>query len=303
MLTLNGFKWVLRRLYESRRAYLFLLPIFALLLLFSYIPAFNGIFYSFFDWSNAQTPRFVGLANFRELFGDTVFLGSIGVMLKIMLPKIAINIVVPFVMAELIFAVANARAKYWYRVLVLLPMVAPGVVYTLLWKYIYDANNGLMTMLMRLFGVIGPAGAVDWLRDPHFVIFSVIFLGFPWVGGTAVLIYMSGLMNISTEIIESSVLDGCGAFRRIWFIDLPMSIGQIRYFLIFGIIGGLQDYSVQIVLTKGGPGYSTMVPGYYMFTQAFDAGRMGYASAVGACLFAGIFLLTLLSFRFVKVRD
>jgi ABC-type sugar transport system permease subunit len=154
-----------------------------------------------------------------------------------------------------------------------------------------------------MIGVLGETGVVDWLGDPSFVIFSIIFMGFPWIGGTSVLIYMSGLMNISGEIIESSLLDGANTITRIIRIDIPMIIGQIRYFLIFGIIGGLQDYGVQIVLTKGGPGYSTMVPGYYMFTQAFDAGRMGYASAIGTVMFFVIFIFTMLTYRFVKTKD
>ena len=104
-------------------------------------------------------------------------------------------------------------------------------------------------------------------------------------------------------MIESAVLDGAGRWTRFWHLDLPMLMGQVRYFLIFGLIAGLQDYSIQILLTDGGPGFSTMVPGYYMFTQAFKAGRMGYASAIGMILFIIIMVVTLLLNRYARVKD
>lgn len=158
-------------------------------------------------------------------------------MVKIQLPCLIIGVAVPLIMAELIFNVTSTRMQYWYRILVLLPMVAPGVVGTLIWRFIYDPNNGLMTALMQTLGILKDGQVIDWLGDPNYVIFSIIFMGFPWIGCTSVLIYMSGLMNIPSSLIESSVLDGAGTFTRIFKIDLPMIVGQIRYFVIMGIIG------------------------------------------------------------------
>lgn len=293
------FKNVFKKMYKARLAYIFLSPLFIGLLLFSYYPAFSGLYHSLFNWDSIGQEKFIGLANFQELFNDSVFLDSISVMFKIMIPKLVIGITIPFMIAEMIFFISSKKAQYWYRILVLLPMVAPGVVYTLIWKYIYDPNNGLLTALLRALNIFGNDQVVNWLGDPKTVIFAIIFMGFPWIGGTSVLIYMSGMMNISTELIECSRLDGASTLRRIFSIDIPMLMGQFRYFLIFGIVGGFQDYSVQVILTKGGPGYSTMVPGYYMFTQAFDSGRMGYASSIGTVLFFVILLLTLFSLKFV----
>ena len=215
---------------------MFIAPLMIGLLMFSYYPAFSGLYHSFFDWDNVGTATFIGLDNFKELFSDQVFLASIGTMVKIQLPCLIIGVAVPLIMAELIFNVTSTRMQYWYRILVLLPMVAPGVVGTLIWRFIYDPNNGLMTALMQTLGILKDGQVIDWLGDPNYVIFSIIFMGFPWIGGTSVLIYMSGLMNIPSSLIESSVLDGAGTFTRIFKIDLPMIVGQIRYFVIMGII-------------------------------------------------------------------
>jgi ABC-type sugar transport system permease subunit len=293
----TGFK---KRLLESGRAYLFLAPLLVGLGIFCYFPPISGIYRSFFDWDAVYRSSFVGFNNFREMFSDQIFLDSIITMFKIMLPKLVIGIVVPLVVAEMIFAVRSGRARYFYRVAILLPIVAPGVVGLLIWKFIYDPRDGPVTALAKLFGILGQNDIVAWLNDPATVIPAIIFMGFPWISGTSVLIYMSGLMNISTEIIESSRLDGATVLQRIVKIDLPMILGQIKYFLVFGIIGGLQDYGVQLVLTKGGPGYATYVPGFYMYMKAFESGRMGYAASVGTTLFAVILVLTIVNYRFFK---
>jgi ABC-type sugar transport system permease subunit len=291
---------LLSRMYRKRRAYLFLAPLFAGLAVFCYFPPISGFYRSFFNWDATSKAVFIGLRNFRELFRDPYFLGSIPTMLKIILPKLVIGIVIPLIVAEMIFCVKAAYLRYAYRVVVLLPIVAPGVVTLLVWKFMYDPLNGPITILARLAGLIEKNEIVTWLNNPSTVIPSIVFMGFPWVAGTSVLIYMSGLMNIPNEIIESSRLDGANIMQRIIKIDIPLLMGQIKYFLVFGIIGGLQDYGVQIVLTKGGPGYSTYVPGYYMYIQAFNNGRMGYASSIGTVMFFVILVLTIINYRFFK---
>ena len=285
-------KPLLRRIWDARVAYLLLSPLLIGLLVTAYYPPISGLYHSFFDWNVTGTSTFVGLRNFQELFTDKVFLHSIPTMLGLAIPRLLISIFVPFVMAELIFSVTSKTMQYRYRVLILLPMVAPAMVSTLIWKNIFDPMTGLLTTVLRMVGVLSPDQVVSWLGDERLVIPSLIFMGFPWIGGTAVLIYMAGLMNISGEVLEASVLDGCTVMQRITRIDIPLIMGQIRYFLVFGLIGVIQDYNSQLILTQGGPGYATYVPGYYMYVKAFGANRMGYASAVGRVLFVVIFIFT-----------
>ena len=291
------------RLKKSIPAYLFLAPLIILIAVFSYYPAVSGIFHSFFDWRQTSEATFVGLQNYITLFKDPIFLNSIPVMVKLMLPRLLISIVCPLVMAELLFHIRSKRLQSAYRMWCLLPMVAPGVVGILLWRYIYDPSGGLAVSLLRTLGIVAANQNIDWLGNPSLVIGSLIFMGFPWVGGTSVMIYLSGLLGISNEVIEASMLDGASVMRRIFSIHLPLIKGQIRYFLVFGIINALQDYSFQIVLTNGGPGYSTYVPGFYMYKQAFTYGNMGYASAIGTVLFLVIFSFTVLTMKFKKSDD
>ena len=296
-------KSLLARIWQARIAYLLLAPLLIGLSVTAYYPPISGLYHSLFDWNANGREVFIGLDNFKELFQDPVFLNSIPTLFKLMIPRLLISVIVPLIAAELIFGVRSKRWQYNYRVMVLLPMVAPGLVYTLLWQKIYDPQSGLLSTILRGLGLIGQDQIVNWLGDPKLVIPALIFMGFPWIGGTAVLIYMSGLMNISGEVIEASILDGCTPMQRIRHIDLPLLIGQIKYFLVFGLIGGIQDYNSQLVLTQGGPGYTTYVPGYYMYIKAFGASRMGYASAVGVVMFVVIFGLTILIMRYKKKEE
>ncbi len=288
-----------QKLAASWKGYLFILPVFVFLLTFSYFPAISGIFHSFFDWKSSGEKAFIGIANYKEFLSDLdVFWPSVGRMFILLLPKILINVVCPLVVAELIFNLRSDKSKSFFRLWVLIPVVAPGVVTTLLWGYIYDPQQGIITMIWQAFG----GEPIAWLDDSRTVIPAIIFMGFPWIGGTSVLIYISGLNSVSAEARESARLEGAGTYAIIWYIDLPHILGQVKFFAINGIIAGLQDYSVQFLLTKGGPGYDTMVPGYYMYQAAFQQGRMGYASAIGTFLFVITMIFTLILFSTGKKK-
>ncbi|MBP5216580.1 MAG: sugar ABC transporter permease [Bacilli bacterium] len=293
-------KQLFQDIYRSKTAYLYLVPLFFFLILFSYYPAFSGIYHSFFDWSDTGEESFIGFSNYLVFLGDTeVFWPSVGNMVILLLPRLLIQIVVPLIVAELIFNLRNKKAKNIYRLLIMIPMVAPGVVTTLLWGYIYDPNYGLVSAVWKLFG----GQPIDWLHDSKTVIGAIIFMGFPWVSPTNTLIYLAGLNAISSEARESARMDGANTFQVVFYIDIPDIFGQVRFFLINGIIALVQDYSIQFLLTEGGPGYDTMVPGYYMYQAAFQSGRMGFACAIGTFLFLVILGLTLLSFRLSRGKE
>ena len=293
---------LLKRVKKNYYGYLMIAPLFIGLLIFAFYPPVYGIIISLFKSDNDGNVVFCGFENYMYLFKDEIFLKSIPTMFIIMIPKLIISVVVPLIAAEMLYAVRNKKFKEIYRILILLPMLAPGVVGTLIWKTVYDPNEGVMTTIMRLFGIVDKQTAIDWLGDPKLVIFSIIFMGFPWIGGTNVLIYLAGLNSIPNDVIESAKLDGVSTFKRILMIDLPFLLGQVKYFVVFGIIGGLQDYSVQVLLTNGGPGYDTYVPGYYMYHQAFMFNNKYYASAIGVILFVIVMIFTLASSKLLK-RD
>ncbi|GBF74260.1 putative ABC transporter permease [Paenibacillus sp. 598K] len=288
-----------RKWRESMQAYLLLSPIFAGLLLFSYYPPLRGLVTAFFEWNAAgDTWTYVGLDNFTKMAHDQVLIDSIPNMLILLFGGLIIGVTAPLIVAELIFFVKNERLKYYYRVMMLLPLVIPGVVGMLVWNFIYDPNIGLINSFLHAIGL--DEWRRGWLSDSNTVIGSLLFMGFPWATGIGPLIYLSGLMSIPTEVLDSARMDGANGLKRVFKIDLPLIVGQIKFFVVMGMIGGLQQFGQQLVLTNGGPGYSSMVPGYHMYLQAFTFNNFGYASAIGLVLFIAAFALTLISMKFIK---
>ena len=121
--------------------------------------------------------------------------------------------------------------------------------------------------------------------------------------GIGVLIYLAGLQNISGELFDAAALDGATGLRRFFSIDLPLIKGQIRLLLVLAIIDGLQALVGPLVLTNGGPVDATMVPGLYMYQQAFNYGRLGYASAIGVVVFIAVFVQTVLNMTLFREKD
>ncbi len=289
-----------KKIYRGRWGYLMAAPLMVGLAIFSIFPFVYGITMSFFDISTSNpTWNFVGFGNYIELFHDPIFGQSFKTMFILLIPKLIINVFVPFIFAEIIFNLRSQKASKVYRVLMLLPVIAPGVVGMLIWKSLYG-TDGLFNLILSTFSK-DPV-TIDWLNSdtkPFLTLLALIFLGFPWVGGTNVLIYLSGLMNINEEIRESARLDGCGSWRKIFQIDMPLLLGQFRYFLTFGLIGGLQDYGIQMILYKDAPDY-VYVPGYYLYRMAYTNDRSGYASTIGVVLFVLILILTFIGNRLLR---
>lgn len=300
-MTKRSVKITLQKIWKARTAYLFLSPLLIGVICFYYYPPILAIIRSFTGWkigaSNAAYS--FSLDNYIRLFSDEVFFDSIWNMLYINIPKLLIGIVVPLIMAEMLFWVKRKKLSAVYRVLVLLPIITPGVISTYIWTYIYR-TDGMLNGILNLFGF---DSEISWLNNAQTVIPSIIFMGFPWIGGTSVLIYMSGLMNIPNEIGEAARLDGAGTMRIIWSLHMPSLVGQIRYFLVFGLIGAFQDYGIQVVLSGSGAvqkdiiNSAIMVPGYYMYRQAFSEGDLGYACSIGTIIFMFVLLITAITFK------
>lgn len=290
-------------IYKHRAGYLMVAPCIIGVLAFCYYPPIYGMYLAFTDkTASLGSGAFIGVANFVELFNDSEFWGYFWTMAQLQVPRLASGVFTPLVFAEIIFAMTNTKAQGVYRILILLPTVAPGVVNALIWKTIYSAD-GLMNEIFIACGFVPEGTTIAFLEQVEWVIPAILFQGFPWIGGSAVLIYLSGIMGIPKDFFEAADLDGATQMQKIVKIHLYLISGQIRYFLIFGFISGLQDYGTQVVMTDGGPAGATTVPGFYMFRQMDSYGNYGKASAVGVILFVIIGVCTIFLNKFVKFGD
>ena len=283
---------------KSWQAYALLSPIFILLIVFVYYPPLLGLYRAFFAWNPTDEPRYIGLDNFRTYFSDPEFARGVRNVVLLLIFSIFAHVAVPFVMAELIFAVRSKVAKELYRFLIVIPLVVPTVVTILLWRYIYDPNIGPINPFLNRIGVGWLAH--DWLGEPGTALPAIMGMGFPWVAGVGTLIYLGGLAQISPSVFDASLLDGSTGARRALQIDLPLVIGQVRLLLILAIVGALTSFESVLLLTQGGPGYATMVPGLTMFERAFTTGLFGLASSIGLMLFVFTIGLTLVINRALR---
>lgn len=288
------------------KPYLFLLPAYLLIIIFKYIPFFRAIEKSFFKWNGGKLNQFIGLQNYFKIFEEPTFYESLKNGLYVMIIYIAITVTLPLLGAVLTFRLKSDKSQYLYRTLFILPMIVPMMVTILVWKWIYAGDYGILNQLL---GVIGLESLQQpWLGQTSTSLTSILFIGFPWIGAATIgglqyLVYFGGLQNISGDLFEVAQIDGVNSIKRFFYIELPLVKSQMKLLISLSIISSLQIFNQIFVLTKGGPGNSTMVPSVYMYQEAFIFGKLGYSSALGVVLFIIILLLTVMSQKFLKDNE
>jgi raffinose/stachyose/melibiose transport system permease protein len=289
---------LLGRMVRYRESYLLLLPTFLLILVFNYYPAGSALFHSLFDWNGANLKHFIGLGNFVQMMGDKTLWQAFGHLLQLTIFAVIINLVFPLGAAAFIFHLRDLQWAYFYRVLFVVPLVVPGVVVLLIWRFIYSPNLGLLNEILR---AIGQENWVrPWLGDFTLALYAIIFIGFPWVAGFATLIYLAGFQAIPLELLDSAAIDGASTRQRFFAVELPLVLSQVKLVTILTVIGSFQNFSTILIMTNGGPGTNTMVPGLYLYRNAMQYNKMGYACAIGTLMFVITLALTYLNTRYLK---
>ena len=278
--------------------YLFMVPTFILLLTFTYYPVISALVHSVFRWDGVNA-KFVGLAHFRQMLTvDRAFITSLGNVVRLTVFRVGVALTVPLLAAEVIFSIRNSRMAYIWRVLLVIPMVVPWVVLILVWLFIYDPQMGVINTSLRGLGL--ESWTRLWLGDTRLALWCIAFFNFPWVSGLNLLIYLAGLDSIPPELFDAAAIDGAGRLRRVFNVDIPMIMGQLKLIFIMTIITQLQSFQDIMIFSNGGPGQSTFVPGLVLYHSAFYYGKMGYASAIGVFLFAIIFVISMINQRLIR---
>jgi ABC-type sugar transport system permease subunit len=288
-----------QRVARGMTGYLFILPTFLFLAYFLYYPAFTALRGAFTDWDGFNEPRWVGLANFQQALGDRVLRTAALNNIVWAIFKIVLHILPPFIVAELIFHLRSTRAQYLYRSLFIVPLVVPTLVEILLWKYYYS-SSGLLNQILDLVGL--NAFRQQWLGDPDVALYSLILMGFPWIGAFNLLIFYSALQGISKEVLEAGSMDGAVGLQRIWQIDIPLLRPQFRLLLVLATISSVQAILEPLVMTEGGPRNATMLPGLHMYYQATKYSNYGYSMSIAFMMLVVILAITFINNRLLKER-
>lgn len=305
-----GFVWTFRRQRlgrlaksEALWAYLFVSPWVIGFVLLTLGPMLTSLFFSFTRYNVLSDPRWVGTANYVEMFtvdrvnflkawGNALFLAGIGVPLGLM-TGLAIALLLN----------AAVRGMNFFRTAFYLPAIVPGIAAAILWAFILnpDPGRGLLnnvwdSTFTPWLGIPTPG----WLQSEHYSKNTLIMMGV-WGAGSGMILWLAGLKGIPNTLYEASSIDGATPKQQFWSITVPQLSPIIFFNLIVGFIGALQEFDRVFVFSPGegtvGPADSLLMPVYMLFRNGFSLFKMGYASSLAWVIFAVILLLTFIQFK------
>jgi len=270
---------------------LFALPAILGLLIFTVGPIIASLYFSFTYYDILSPPRWVGFGNYKEIltedtyFGKTLYNTAYYAFLSVPL-----QMIVALVMALLLNQ--KIRGLAFYRTVYYLPSLISGVAVAMLWLWILEPYYGLLNTFLKYFGISGPL----WLGDPKWAKFSLILMTL-WGGGSKMIIFLAGLQGIPQQLYEAAELDGANSWYKFWNVTWPMISPATFYNFVVGLIGSWQVFTSAYVMTQGGPRDSTLFYVLYLYKNAFEYFKMGYASALAWILFLIVLGFTLLIFK------
>lgn len=261
--------------------------------LFQLGPIVASLYYSFTSFPIVESPQWTGLGNFQTLVQDKQFWTSI--YNSVYYTALAVPLGVVMALNIALLGNQNLRGQGIYRTAFFIPSVVSGVVVSVLFANIFAGDFGLLNKALLIIGIHGPQwlGSPVWSK-PAFVLMSL------WGVGNGMVIYLAGLQSIPVHLYEAAKIDGAVRFQRFRFITLPMLSPTIFFHVIVSIIGSFQVFTTAYVMTNGGPADSTLFYVLFVYRNAFQFFKMGYASALGWILFILILALTVVQFLIGK---
>jgi len=281
---------------EARRAWAFLAPSLAHLVVFSIGPILFSLWLSFHEWDLLAPARpFVGLDNYRELAGDGDFLRALRNTAVYVL-FVPIGMVVALGLALLVDRpLPGVRVL---RAIFFLPYITSFVAISLVWRWMFQPDVGLLNNVLARFGI----PAQPWLSSPATALPSLMLMSVWMYAGYMMVLFLAGLQNIPVSLHESARIDGASAWQRFRRITLPLLRPTALFVLVTMVIFMFQVFTAVYIMTEGGPLHATDVIVYHIYRNAWEYLRMGYASAMAWALFAIVFVITLVQFRWLGAR-
>ena len=256
-------------------------------IIFMLIPMVSSLIISFTEWDILTPPKWVGFKNYKELFSDELFYKSMKVTMLYTIFSVPINVIFSLFVAMLLNS--NIKSMKIYRVIYYLPAVVSGVVVSLLWAWIFNPEFGLLNNILIKVGIHGPR----WIYDENWAIPSLVIMSLWGIGG-GVIMYLSGLQSIPTNLYYAANIDGANWWNRLRHITIPSMSPILLFTTLTGIIGAMQTFTQAYVMTDGGPNNATLFYAFYVYKNAFTWYKMGKACALAWILFLVIFILSII---------
>ncbi|MFD0714850.1 carbohydrate ABC transporter permease [Paenibacillus sp. GCM10027626] len=262
----------------------FIAPITIILIIFLFYPILQSVYYSFTDWKGVGDYSFVGFANYLDIFSDEGFTNSLKRTLLIGLAAAVLAN-----LSGLLYALMldqSLKTKSLLRAIFYLPNVVPVVVAAFVWRYILDANTGLLNE--GLTKLTGGRISIPWIDSPDYVVYSIIAITVWQMWGPIMIIYLAALQGIPQDMKEAAMIDGATKWRRFFSLTLPMIAPGITVNVLIGLANGLRIFDLPFALTGGGPAGSSETLAVKIYRYAFASTDLSYG-------LASSFILTVLA--------
>jgi len=279
---------------EERWAYLFILPQFLGLVCFILGPVIATLFLSFTSWDLISSPRWIGLDNYAAQIQAPVFLQSWRNTLYFAVGSVGGSMLLSLALALALNE--KLRGVTVYRAIFFLPVVTSAVAVSIVWRWLYNPEFGLLNVLLGAVGL----PPLPWLNSLRWAMPSVIIMSIWHSLGYNMVIFLAGLQGIGEQFYEAAKIDGANAWQRFRYITLPMLSPTTFFVLVTATIGAMQAFNQVYVMTNGGPANATRVILLHIYVLAFRLFNIGEASAVSWVLFLVLFALTLLNFAIAR---
>jgi raffinose/stachyose/melibiose transport system permease protein len=268
------------------------------------VPLVMTVYVSFTRWQGVGSPEWIGMANYDRLIHDANFWASFRHIALLIVAMAVVPTLIGLVLAAILYDYVakkfSNRTASVFRSGFYLPQVLPVAITGIVWGWILHPSYGALNSILDQFGL--SSLAKNWLGDPKYALFTVMAI-MVWIQvGYPTVMFMAGLQRVNPELYEAADLDGASWWQRFVRISVPLIRPEIYVVLVTTTIAALKIFGQIFVLTRGGPGNSTLVPSYFAYKNFFERASVGYGSAISTVLTVIIVLLTFVFLR-VQSRD
>jgi multiple sugar transport system permease protein len=277
--------------------YLFVAPFLIAYVAFLIFPVLLGLRLSFYNSSLVSgDAQFLGLANYKELFGDPDFWLSLWHTVLFTLLSTP-----PLVILSLVLALLANRAipaRWFFRLSFFAPWLLPSSVIALIWVWLYQPGFGLINSYLISLGL----PEVEWLAGENVAMISVVIATVWWTLGFNFVLYLAGLQDIPRDLYEAAAIDGATPWQQITRITVPLLARTTTLVTVLQIIASLKVFDQIYLMTQGGPNHATELVGIYIYDQGFKHLELGYGSAASVILLLIALVLGLAYTRLLRVE-
>jgi multiple sugar transport system permease protein len=273
--------------------YILIAPFMLFFIVFYLIPYGMVIWLSLVDWHPRGVTEFVGLQNYIEVTRSVPARKGMLNSFYYAAMVVPISTALSLFTAILIVSLRSRRWRAFFQATFYLPGIISGLAVAIIWRFVFDFNVGVLNWLMTTLNL----EPVNWLGNIYTALPALAGMAILAGNGVAIIIFCAALLGIPSEIYDAASVDGANFWHKHWSITLPLLTPALLYVIVISTLGALQVFVPIYVLTRGGPVYSTMTVGYYIYNQLIFYGSTGTAAAAGLLLLIATVGLTYFQFR------